>query len=63
MRSYKPRLSRKEIRRRFDAYANDIVYGTAVAARMHRVPVATIRDWVRWTDRVLDRIAGKGAAR
>ena len=57
------RLASREANRRFDARANVIVYGVARAARMHRVPVSTIRGWIRWTDRVLDRIAGKGAAR
>jgi hypothetical protein len=55
------RLPRREAHRRHDAYVNAMVYGVDRAARIHRVPPAAIRSWVRWTERVLDRIAGKGA--
>jgi hypothetical protein len=60
-RPYRVRLSRREAHRRHDAHVNAMIYGVERAARMHRVSPATIRLWVRWTDRVLDRIAGKGA--
>ncbi len=53
---YRTRLERREVLRRIDAHTDVLLDGVGKAARRRRVEPATIRNWVRWVERVRARV-------
>jgi hypothetical protein len=58
-RPYRKRLPRRDVHRRIDVYVGAVVDGVAATARRRRLAPATVRNWVRWVERVRER-AGAG---
>lgn len=55
-RPCRTRLTRGDALRRIDAQADVLLDGAEKAARLRRVTPATIRNWVRWVERVRARV-------